>query len=563
MSYFTTSLMPTGNRLVTDALCPAAPMPASPYLTLPSVQVEPTFQALGWDETEVDASARTVHWIVGAPAAHKNKNNTAAAAADSNTSTAEEEDRPSFWLQMDNGDQYQLSYTENGTSIAQKGEFKSPEDRPLILYANATDSGIMSSNTTITTTTDAVPFLPMEPPPHSTSSSSYVLSQYSAAVPTPNGGWLFLQQTTASANPTPVFQITQLSPNGTDVTHESLRDGRIIDPLPDAQFSCSNGGGAAQKKRWALYTHATNVYDHGILGDAWEGLALTVLQWNAATHQVEFLTQVNLEDGEDDEEGTVFEGLTPMWANVQGFGGDDDDIVTTVSNRAVGARMRVYSVVKGDDDPIRLSILAQAPAIGLGGRWLHQLAVGPFSTDGRVVELVEIRTPHIGGIVRYYRLGSGELELVASSTSQYTSHDIGKRNLDRVVVGDFNGDGIPELVVQTQDKTSLVGLQRANDANDEGIGGVKEVWSIPLPSPVYSNLAVSCSNSDGTMEILFATESLELVKIQFAPAMIHDEDDEESLVQRSGASSSSSGAAAARWWSLSKLVLCLPLVWWD
>jgi hypothetical protein len=50
------------------------------------------------------------------------------------------------------------------------------------------------------------------------------------------------------------------------------------------------------------------------------------------------------------------------------------------------------------------------------------------------------------------------------------------------VAGDFNGDGQPEIVVPTQARDQLAGLQHMAD-------GVREMWSLPLDGTLSTNLA--------------------------------------------------------------------------
>lgn len=444
--YFTTSLLPTGNRLASDAFCPGLHFDGSRELQ--TVEVTTTQEALGVDNG--------VRWIVGTPSL---------------------EEDGAFWLLMENGDQFSLGFGWGEDDLnATNWTAATSADRPLIVAATTDDA-------------NATTFVPLGQPLQA--------SPWSAAVPTPDGGYLLVEKASAGG-----YQLTQLAKNGTDVSTNSIR--AITDPLPDSMIALNSN-----QRMWGLYSMSTNVYNHAVLGDELEGGALTVLQWNEETETVFFLASATLEG--EEQRNTVFEGLGPIWADVNGDG--KDDLVTTISNSAVGARLRVYSL--SDGEPLQLLQLAQAPAINLGGRWLHQLAVGPLGPNGET-NVVEIRTPHIGGEVRYYELDPdrpvGDNLKLTASTSRYTSHDIRSRNLDRVVLGDFNGDGIPELVVQNQVKDVLVGLQRTS-----GDAGVEIVWSIRLPSPIESNLAVSCNAGLGIMEIMFATRSHQLVKAQFAP----------------------------------------------
>ena len=214
----------------------------------------------------------------------------------------------------------------------------------------------------------------------------------------------------------------------------------------------------------AVYVQPTERYAHNVLGDTIEAAALLVL--SPAGESLNETTRILLPDDE------VFEGLSPFWADIDGDG--VDDLVTTVTNARDGARLVVY---RADG-----TVLAESPAIGLGYRWRHQLAFGPFGPNGEY-ELVEVQTPHLGGIVQFWQYDSQEGRLVLSaSILDYTSHAIGSANLDQAVAGDFDGDGIPEIVLTTQRRDALVGLQRS-------IGGILEVWRLSLDAPPASNFA--------------------------------------------------------------------------
>lgn len=229
--------------------------------------------------------------------------------------------------------------------------------------------------------------------------------------------------------------------------------------LPDGRVTLNSTGTQA-----AVYVGATDErYVHDVLGDALEGAALMVL--DLETGAVPAIVELSGDE--------VFEGLSPLWADVDADG--TDDLVTTVSFGGGGAQLRVY---RADG-----TLLASGDPIGQSNRWRHQLALGPFGPNGER-ELVDVVTPHIGGLVSFYRYdGADRLEVVARQAG-YTSHIINSRNLDMAVAGDFNGDGQPEIVLPSQDRTRIAGLQHAAE------GEVREVWSLPLEGGrVLTNLS--------------------------------------------------------------------------
>lgn len=229
---------------------------------------------------------------------------------------------------------------------------------------------------------------------------------------------------------------------------------------PDARLVVNSSG------QIAVYAEATDGrYVHGIMGDDLEGSALVIVEIVDSSLQVTM--RVDLQ-GED-----VFEGLSPIWADVDEDG--IDDLITTVSNGSLGAQIRVYTV--NHDGQVSF---IPGPAIGQGFRWRHQLVWGAFGPNGEM-ELVDVLTPHIGGIVEFMRY-DGERLVVVESLSGYTSHVIGSRNLDMAVAGDFNGDGQLEIVLPNQQRDSLSGIQHT--AN-----GAQVMWTLPLNGTLSSNLS--------------------------------------------------------------------------
>ncbi len=247
-------------------------------------------------------------------------------------------------------------------------------------------------------------------------------------------------------------------------------DGRVLgrqalNALPDARVVLSPDG-----LRAALYVDATARYDHNVLGDGIEAGGIAVLRLD----DLRVTARITL----DPDTGAVFEGIAPVWADVDGDG--SLDLIATRSDYQGGAQIVAYNADGGQR-------IAQSDPIGRGYRWRHQLAYGPFAVDGSM-NLIAVRTPHIGGIVEVFQYDGGGRLLVVAEAPGYTSHIIGTRNLDMAAAADFNADGLPELVVPTQDRLSLTALQR-RPGRDLGIA-----WTLPVDPDdggrVVTNLAV-------------------------------------------------------------------------
>jgi hypothetical protein len=243
-----------------------------------------------------------------------------------------------------------------------------------------------------------------------------------------------------------------------------------VDALPDARLVID------EVDRLAVLGDATDRYPHGILGDDLEAGSISIIE---TTPEVRVVSQIVLPAPQ------VVEGLSPIWADLNGDG--SREIIVTVSEPGDGAHLAAYA----EDG----RLVGAGPGFGRSSRWRHQLAVGPFAPDG-TLELVAVRTPHIGGVVEYYRLEGGELRLVASLDG-HTSHVIGSRNLDMAAGGDFDGDGRLELLLPVDDYTSLSALRRNPD-------GVDVAWSVPLDGRLATNLA-TVTLDDGSLIVGGAT----------------------------------------------------------
>ncbi|MCH7802041.1 MAG: hypothetical protein IIC24_10950 [Chloroflexi bacterium] len=147
-------------------------------------------------------------------------------------------------------------------------------------------------------------------------------------------------------------------------------------------------------------------------------------------------------------------------------------------------------------------LVAEGPAIGQGSRWRHQIAVAPFGPNGEM-ELVDVLTPHIGGVVEFYRLEGDDLRIIAQVPG-FTSHVLGSRNLDMAVAGDFDGDGLTELLIPNQARTDLGAIIRTPK-------GAEVAWTVSLDGRLKTNvaavalsdgsIAVGIGRADGTLRI--------------------------------------------------------------
>lgn len=236
---------------------------------------------------------------------------------------------------------------------------------------------------------------------------------------------------------------------------------RFGDPLPDTRVTTDGS-------QLVAIGGPTDRYAHGVLGDDLEGSTIEVVDESGGVR-----TPVTI------NEPDVFEAVSPMLADVDGDG--DSDAVMTVSNADTGARLVAYDLADGN-------IVAESEPIGQGNRWRNLLAVAPTGPDGET-EVIDIRTPHIGGTLQFFQLVDGRLEMVASMGT-YSTHRLGSRNLDLGIVTDADGNGRLDVLLPTQDMTELAVVTR--DGSSET--GTREVGRVALDGTVTSNLAARATD---------------------------------------------------------------------
>jgi hypothetical protein len=239
-----------------------------------------------------------------------------------------------------------------------------------------------------------------------------------------------------------------------------------VNALPDSRIILDD------KDRFLVLSGATERYGHAVLGDGLEASNITLIDARDTPRVADTIDIAG--------EG-VIEGIAPIWADITGDG--SREIIVTLSNASNGAR-----VVAFDEDGKRVAV---GPAIGRGFRWRHQLAVGPFGPQGEV-ELVDVVTPHLGGIVSFYRFKDGELR-VEAEVRGYSSHVMGSRNLDMAFAGDLDSDGKIELLIPNQNRTELGGIGRNSS-------GASVEWTIPIGGRLSTNLS-AVALADGGLAV--------------------------------------------------------------
>lgn len=233
--------------------------------------------------------------------------------------------------------------------------------------------------------------------------------------------------------------------------------------LPDARL-VSDGAGTV-----VALAGPTTRYEHGVLGDSVEAEGWVRLQVGAGVATLESVTV---------EDPQVVEGVGVLWEDLDGDG--TRDVIATVSDAQDGARIVAWTS-KG-----RL----EGPVVGQGKRWRHQLVVAPFGPEGEI-ELVVAKTPHIGGLLEFYRPTEDGALAFVSTLAGYSTHATGSRNLDTALAVDLDADGDLELLVPNASRDALAVIGRP------GQTAATEETTFPLPGAVTSNIAAVVASGGG------------------------------------------------------------------
>jgi hypothetical protein len=267
------------------------------------------------------------------------------------------------------------------------------------------------------------------------------------------------QSTTTHPIYLPHFKLKAFITQNGDLQLIDLNDEPIatleVNALPDARLLFD------EQERILLLSDPTDRYAHGVLGDDLEAGSITLVETQPIP-RIE--TRISLPKNE------VVEGISPIWVNVTGD--SQKEIIVTVSDINSGAGIVIF-----DESG---KCLAEGPKMGQPYRWRQQIGYRDLGPDGEK-ELVVVRTPHIGGVVEYYQYRDGEW-IIAAEFPGITSHSLGSRNLDMAAIGDFDADGVNELLLPNPELNELVAIHRSPSGADED-------WRLDIGGKLGTNLA--------------------------------------------------------------------------
>ncbi len=290
------------------------------------------------------------------------------------------------------------------------------------------------------------------------------------------------QQLPTNVNPfTPQWIVEEIT-NGS-IPASIVPDTRAIaqNGLPDGRVTTGTG---TIIEAW--YSEPTTRYGHAVLGDGIEAGALKVKNARGETYTFRLPST------------EVFEDIAPRLADLDRNG--TTEVITILSSRSNGASIAVFSL-NGN----AFNKIAQTPFIGRSNRWLNIAEINNFGGNRRP-DIAAIITPHLAGVLQFYRFRNGKLAKIAQARG-FSNHFIGSNELRLSTVADVNRNGIPDLILPSLARNELlmVGTERKQ---------FKELARVALPARI--NRAIGARDNDGALEFILGLDDGKIYVVKLA-----------------------------------------------
>jgi len=249
--------------------------------------------------------------------------------------------------------------------------------------------------------------------------------------------------------------------------------------LPDGRITTGTGDIIE-----AWYSEPTTRYGHAVLGDGIEAGALKVKNARGETFTFRLPST------------EVFEDIAPRLADLDRNG--TTEVITILSSQSAGASIAVFGL-NGN----AFNKIVQTPFIGTPNRWLNIAEINNFGANRRP-EIAAVITPHLAGILQFYRFRNGRLVRIAQARG-FSNHFIGSNELRLSTVADVNNNRVPDLILPSLARNELlmVGTVR---------GQFKELARVQMPARI--NRAIGSRQREDKIEFLVGLDDGKIYSVR-------------------------------------------------